>query len=47
MDAKSRSQSEYFRGTMRSYDQNAGLGFIEPDENQGISKLLIVVGAVW
>jgi hypothetical protein len=41
MAVNDRGKSEYFRGTIQSYNQNAGFGFIEPDENQGINRLLL------
>ncbi|MGA9624192.1 MAG: cold shock domain-containing protein, partial [Bryobacteraceae bacterium] len=42
MAANDRGQSEYFRGTIHSYNQTSGSGFIELDENQGTNKLLLV-----
>lgn len=42
MVVDNRNQSEYFRGTIHSYTPSSGFGFIEPDEGQGIDKLLLV-----
>jgi cold shock CspA family protein/tetratricopeptide (TPR) repeat protein len=42
MNANGQRTSEYFRGTIREYDQAAGFGFIQPDESQGLDKLLLV-----
>ncbi len=41
------SNQEYFRGTIRSYNLSAGYGYIEPDENQGMSALLLVHSKSW
>lgn len=33
---------EYFRGAVHSYNSTSGLGFIEPDPDQGLDKLLLL-----
>ena len=42
MTARSSSQQQYYRGTIRYYNHTDELGLIVPDENQGIGELLLV-----